>query len=228
MRLFEKINKLFLGNQDDVAITMNSSEVWLSFPRAMRYMSYAGILFGISYIWFALNKLWIHWPGAYWLVILATAIFICMCFVMIISSARSLMKVLMWCGMAYLSVALLFRVSSWPGGVAMLQWGIPNIIAICIAIGYLTHMPKAYQYIRKPLAWWVIGSQVVAAILWFIAYYHFDFVVEQFEPAIPYSDDCVLYQQAKIWRTKVITAGFGGTMLLLSCILCRATRKNQQ
>ena len=143
MRLFEKINKLFLGNQDDVAITMNSSEVWLSFPRAMRYMSYAGILFGISYIWFALNKLWIHWPGAYWLVILATAIFICMCFVMIISSARSLMKVLMWCGMAYLSVALLFRVSSWPGGVAMLQWGIPNIIAICIAIGYLTHMPKA-------------------------------------------------------------------------------------
>lgn len=200
----------------------------MTFPRALRYTALAGIILGISDIWFAVNYIWLHWPGSAQILLFATAIFLFMTWVMMFSGQKSVPAILMWLGMGDMVLSLMFMTFFWPGGALISAYGTLCIIPIIGAIWYYFTAPEQYQWSKKALCWWVIVTQVVFIILFWVRYYYFNYVVDQFEPAIPYAEDSVFYVQNRIWSRKYIVMGNGIAMLLSSIYLYYVARKQNK
>lgn len=224
----EKINKFLFENHGDVAATMNKELVWMTFPKALRLLSVAGMLVAFANIWLVVNLAWIHWPAAY-ILILGSLIFLAfMSIMMNTASTMSVVQVIMWIGFMYTLIGQLFILLHWPGGTAMLAYGIPNIIVICAAIAYLIHLPKEYQWARKTLGWWIIGTQVVIALLWYIVQWYGLYSVDQFEPAIPYAESSIISMQQWRWDRTARCLGLGVTLLGFSLPLYIVARKHSK
>lgn len=145
------------------------------------------------------------------------------------ASTMSFVQVIMWVVFMYTMVAQLFIVLNWPGGTAMLAYGIPNTIVICAAIAYLANMPKEYQWAQKALGWWIIGTQLVIAVLWFVVQYYRIYCVDNFEPAIPYAEIInIISSQANRWERNVRCLSLGLAMLPLSIWLYIIARKHSK
>ena len=206
----------------------NNEALWMTFPRALRYTALAGIILGFSDIWFACNYIWLRWPGASWLVLMATAVFLFMTWVMMFSGHKAIPAILMWLGMGDMVLAHTIMTLLWPGGALLSAYGGLCIIPIIAAIWYYHTAPKQYIWSKKALCWWVIVTQVVFIILFGVRYYYFNYAVDQFEPAIPYAENSVYYLQLRIWFRKYIVMGNGLTMLLSSVYLYHVARQNSK
>lgn len=206
----------------------NDEARWMTFPRALKYTALAGILLGLSDIWFASNHIYLHWPGAYWFVLFATALFLFTCFLMILASQRSVAQVCTWTGMAYIALTHMFMTFRWPGGMTMGCYGVISLIAICAAIGYLRNMKEQCQWSRNAIGIWVIVIQLVFIVLLYVRMYYFNYVVDPFEPAIPYAENSVHYMQINTWLMKYIVMGNGLAMLLPSIYLYHVAHLNSK
>ena len=205
----------------------NNEALVMAYPRALKYMALAGILLGVSDIWFAFNNLWLHWPGSAQILLVTTELFIFACFWMIFSSHRSVAQICMWLGMAYIALTQMFMTLLWPGGTMMGCYGVISLLTICAAIWYLYKIDEPYRWSRKAMGIWVIVIQVAFIILWYAKMYYLNYVVDQFEPAIPYAEHSVYYMQNRIWCRKYIVMGNGIAMLLSSIYLYIKIRKHK-
>ena len=208
-------------------IQENRNVFGIKFSKSLKYTALAGILLGLSYVWFALNRLYIHWPGSAEIVSVLTGAFIAACFWMVLANFREFALMITWVGMAYTAVTLMFMAFRWPGGNSMGCYGVISLITICAAIWYLCKKEVKNLHPRKAIAIWVIVIQLVFIILWYVKMYYLNYVVDQFEPAIPYAEDSVYYQQIRIWTLKYITMGNGIAMLLSSIYLYVKTLKRE-
>lgn len=206
----------------------NSDTLWMTFPRALKYTALAGIILGISDIWFAVNYIWLHWPGASWLVLMVTAVFLFMTWVMMFSGQKSFPAILMWLGMGDMVLSLMFMTFFWPGGALISAYGGLCVLPIIGAICYYYTVPEQYACSKKALCWWVILTQVVFIILFWVRYYYFNYVVDQFEPAIPYAENSVYYIQRRIWIRKYFVMGNGLAMLLSSIYLYHVAHQHSK
>lgn len=202
--------------------------LWMTYPRGLKWMAIAGIIFGISVILFAVNCLWLHWPGVSWLVILTAAIFIFQTWVMTFSEYKSVFSILLWFGMGDMVLSQMFMALFWPGGALISANGFLCIIPIIAAIWLYHTMPEQYAWSKKALCWWVIATQLVFFILFWVKYYYFHYVIDLFEPAIPYAENSVYYIQNRIWIRKYFVMGNGIAMLLSSVYLYYAARQNSK
>lgn len=193
--------------------------------KEFKYISLAGIVLGLSTICFAVDRLWLHWHGPSWLMLCATAVFVFACFLMILTEPRSWAQIVTWVGMAYTATNLLFVTFRWPGGMSMSLYGAIGIITIGAAIVYLIQMPPQFHGVRKALGFWVIGFQLIFIILWYVRMYYLNYVIDQFEPAIPYAENSLHYMQIRVWKLKYFVMGNGIVMLLPSIYLYFVTRK---
>ena len=200
----------------------------MTYPRGLRYMALAGIILGVSDLWFASNYIWLHWQGAAWLVVLATAIFLFQTWMMLLTEHKSLVSAILWLGMGDMVLSHTFMTLLWPGGAYISANSIFCIITIIAAIWYFRTIPEQYRWSKNALAWWVIGTQLVFCVLFWIKVYYLDNVVDQFEPAIPYAEDSVFYVQNRIWSRKYIVMGNGIAMLLSSIYLYYVARKQNK
>ena len=199
--------------------------------KEFKFISLAGILLGLSAICFAVDRLWIHWSESLWLVfcaLCATAVFVFACFLMILTEPRSWAQIVTWVGMAYTATNLLFVTFQWPGGMSMSLYGAIGIITIGAAIAYLIQMPPQFHGVRKALGFWVIGFQLVFIILWYVRMYYLNYVIDQFEPAIPYAEYSIHYMQIRAWTRKYFVIGNGLAMLLPSIYLYIVARKQNK
>ena len=206
----------------------NNETLWMTFPRALRYTALAGIILGISYIWFAVNYIWLRWPGGAQILLFATAIFLFMTWVMMFSGQKFVPAILMWLGMGDMVLSLMFTTFFWPGGAFISAYGVLCIIPIIAAIWFYCTAPEQYAWSKKALCWWVILTQVVFIILFWVRYYYFNYVVDQFEPAIPYAENSVYYIQRRIWIRKYFVMGNGLAMLLSSIYLYHVAHQNSK
>ena len=193
--------------------------LWMTFPRALKYTALAGIVLGISYILFAANYIWLHWPAASWLVLMATAVFLFLTWAMMFTGQKSVPTILMWLGMGDMVLSHTFMTLLWPGGALISAYGVLCVIPIIAAIWYYFTAQEQYQWSKKALCWWVIVTQLVFIILFWIRYYYLNYVIDQFEPAIPYAENSVYYIQNRIWIRKYFVMGNGIAMFLSSIYL---------
>lgn len=210
------------------ALQKNNESLWMTYPRGLRYMALAGIILGISDVWFALNYLWLHWPGSAWLVVLSTAIFLFQTWMMLLTEHKSIASIIMWLGMGDMVLSHTFMTLLWPGGAHISANSIFCIITVIAVIWYFRTIPEQYRWSKNALACWVIGTQLVFFVLFWIKVYYLDYVVDQFEPAIPYAEDSVFYVQNRIWSRKYMVMGNGIAMLLSSIYLYYVARKQNK
>lgn len=210
------------------ALQGNNESIWMTYPRGLKYMALIGIILGVSDIWLALNYLWLHWPGTVWLVLLATAIFIFQSWMMLFTEHKSIASIIMWLGMGDMVLSHTFMTLLWPGGAYISANGIICIITIIAAIWYFHAIPEQYAWSKKALCWWVIATQLVFFILFWVKYYYFHYVIDLFEPAIPYAENSVYYIQNRIWIRKYFVMGNGIAMLLSSIYLYYVARKQNK
>ncbi len=210
------------------ALQGNNESIWMTYPRGLKYMALAGIILGASNVWFAINYLWLNWPGSVWLILLATAFFLFQSWMMLFMEQQSIASFILWLGMGDMVLSHTFMTLLWPGGAYISANGIICILTIIAAIWYFHAIPEQYAWSKNALAWWVIGTQIVFFVLFWIKVYYLNYVVDQFEPAIPYAEDSVFYVQNRIWSRKYIVMGNGIAMLLSSIYLYYVARKQNK
>ena len=141
---------------------------------------------------------------------------------------QSIASFILWLGMGDMVLSHTFMTLLWPGGAYISANGIICILTIIAAIWYFHAIPEQYAWSKNALAWWVIGTQIVFFVLFWIKVYYLNYVVDQFEPAIPYAEDSVFYVQNRIWSRKYIVMGNGIAMLLSSIYLYYVARKQNK
>lgn len=206
----------------------NNESLWMTYPRGLKYMALAGIILGTSNVWLAINNLWLHWPGANWCVLFAGAIFIFQTWLMMFTGYNSVTSIILWLGMGDMVLSQMFMALFWPGGALISANGFLCIIPIIAAIWLYHTMPEQYAWSKKALCWWVIATQLVFFILFWVKYYYFHYVIDLFEPAIPYAENSVYYIQNRIWIRKYFVMGNGIAMLLSSIYLYYVARKQNK
>ena len=228
MKALDSIRYFLFTNHGDATVGMDSQAVLLTYPKMLRRVALWGMLLGFADIWMAMNKLWIHWPGASWLVIFTTAVFVFYCFLMILVWPRSTVQITMWIGTAWMALTQMFVILRWPGATDMIAYGGVALFTVLAAIGYLTHMPLQYRWSRTALGCWVILTQVAFIALWYAQIYYRNYVLDTLEPPIPYAEMSVPYIEMRTWSIKVITFGNGITMFLTSIYLYIVARKHKE
>lgn len=201
---------------------------WMNYPKTLNYIAIIGIWYGACTFLYAINRLWLYWPGGATIYMYAAMTFaiLCICKV-ILEFRRSFPEIIIWLAMAFMTIAQLFKTLHWPGGSAMMLWGLPALLAIGVAVYYLFHMPEQYQKSRRAFAYWAISTQLTFIVLWYVQIYYLNYVVDQFEPAIPYAENSLHYMQIRVWELKYFVMGNGIAMLLPSIYLYFVTRKQQ-
>lgn len=196
---------------------------WTHFPNGLKAVGLAGTVLGLAGIW-----KFLRWPGAGKLLIFATFIFLFFCFKMISEGKRSVAGIVLWVGMAYITVVSLFLSLFWPGGSLLQCYGIPDLIVAIVAIFYLRTIPQEYKWTRIVLGIWGIAIPILFFVLWWAAcYYRNKYIgADAFEPAIPYADESVIYMQSHMIRTFIWTLGNGIAMLIFSLPLYIVARKH--
>ena len=206
----------------------NSDALWMTYPRGLKYLALTGIILGVSEMWFAVSYIWLHWPGSAFFLFFATIFFIFLSLMMIFTGNKSVAAILMWLGMGDMALAQLFMTLLWPGGALVCAYGGFCIIAIIAAIWHHHTLPNQYAWSKNVLMWWVIGIQLVFFILFWVKWYYLQYMVDQFEPAIPYADHSVYYLQNRVWSRKYIVFGNGLAQFIFSLPLYIVARKQSK
>lgn len=203
--------------------------VWTNYAKSLKAVAMAGLILGLSDIWLAVNRELIHWPGSTQLLLLTTFVFWFFCFKMIFEGKRSVASTILWIGMAYISIAALFRSLAFTGGMIMEFYGVPNLIIVVAAIIYLTQLPQEQRWSQRVLGLWSIGVPLVSCLLWYAMFIYQNYIdVNTFEPAIPYSDFCVEYIRHRHIRALVLNLGSGIALFLFSLPLYIVARKHNK
>ena len=201
--------------------------LWAHYPKALRSLGKAGLLMSLANIWLVLNKLYLHWPGSAYLVMITTFAFLFFCFKMVSEGKRTWAGMVLWIGMAYISFAGMFRAFSWPGGTIMGFWGVPNLLIIIAAIVYIAQLPAEQRWSGKVLGCWAIAIPLIAAVLWYVMLFYDDFFMpkDDFVPAIPYADDCLEYMRVRAIKYRVLVLGNALAQFIFSLPLYLVARK---
>lgn len=203
--------------------------VWTNYAKGLKAVAMSGLILGLSDIWLTANRAIIHWPGSTQLLLLTTFVFWFFCFRMIFEGKRSVASTILWIGMAYISIAALFRSLEIVGGMILEFYGVPNLIVIVATIIYLTQLPQEQRWSRSVLGLWSIGVPLVSCLLWYAMYIYQNYIdVDTFEPAIPYADFCVEYMRHRHIRALVLTLGNGIAMFAFSLPLYIVARKHSK
>lgn len=209
MNLLQTLSTILFANQGYAAGGTNSKLSWLTYPKWIRYIALAGILFGVSCCYWYVNLTWLHLPGAS-TIFLAGGFTLCwLCIIMAFNaSVRSIVSMAMWIGMAVTLIAVIFMCLHFPGGSAIGFWGIPNLFVVLLAIGFVTHMPQEYYWAKRPLGWWVIAPQLSwLVIYWVRLFVHQRIYAEyDFQPAIEYAYDTAMSEMGHAFDIKLILA----------------------
>lgn len=202
------LNWLF-GNRGDAAASMNSRVSGITYPKWIRLVALGGIVFGAICIWAYLNWTWLHWPGTSMLFLLSAVALWWLCFMMMTIGVRSVISNLMWLGVAIAIVSVTFLCLHWPGGGFLAGASFTYLFVVLCAIGYLIHLPQEYNWVKRPLGWWLIAPQ----ILWIIIYWCRRIIwtnvynsYGDFEPAIPYSYESIMWEQAREYENLLMLA----------------------
>ena len=197
----------------------------IDFARGLKALAGASLFLGFSFLYYVINIEWIHWPGIILFIFVAIFTFLFNSMRMFSFSKRSIVGALVWLGMAYLSVVLMFRICSWPGGTILGFYGVPNLIIIVAAIIYLRKLPQEQSWARKAIGWWSIGIPLASCLLWYAMYVY---QMDSFEPAIPYSDYCVEYYELRLMKRRILTLGSGIAYMAFSIPLYIVARKHSK
>lgn len=190
----------------------------------------SGIVLGLIFLFYCLNLKYLHWPYVSFIVLITIVFFLFFCFSMNFEGKRSIAKSILWIGLTYLYVVVLFRILHWPGGTTMGYYGIPNIIVIIAAVVYLFQIPQELKWSRKVIGLWSIGLALAGIVLWFITFYFQEIfgVEDPFEPAIPYAYECVNYAHVRATQNDIIRLGNGIALLIFSLPLYIVARKHSK
>ena len=215
--------------QHNGAQKISESIVWTNYAKGLKAVAMSGLILGLSDIWLTANRALIHWPGASQLLLIVTFVFWFFCFKMIFEGKRSAACTILWIGMAYISIAELFRSLAFVGGMIMEFYGVPNLIIIVATIVYLTQLPQEQRWSQGVLGLWSISVPLVSCLLWYAMYIYQNYIdVDTFEPAIPYADFCVEYIRHRRIRALVLTLGNGIALFLFSLPLYIVARKHSK
>jgi len=228
MKLFDSISHFLFDYRGDAKASMDSKLVWLTYQRAIRYVAFLGILVGLSAIFYYIDRqvdAYLH--GIVFLFLSMPALILFLLRMMSVG-ARSRVSIVMWLCTAISLTATMFKIMSFPGGELLQMFGLPNVLAILCGIGYLTHLPQEYKWVRLPLAWWIIGTQVALVGVWFVFWYHGVYYTDHFEPAISYADWSVIAEQQWEWKAVMRSLGLGVIVLPLSIWLYIVARKHSK
>lgn len=228
MNIVEKTREVICANRKDDAVKKSSEMIDFGYSRVLRFIALAGIFYGANEILFAINAIWLHWSGIAMLMAISSFIVIFLCFTMIYIGSWSAIQCVIWLGMAIMIMSQTFMTLLLPGGALMCSYGFVSVLTIIAAIWYFHAIPEQYAWSKNALAWWVIGTQLVFFVLFWIKVYYLNYVVDQFEPALPYAEDSVFYVQNHIWCRKYIVMGNGIAMLLSSIYLYYVARKQNK
>lgn len=218
-----------VNNSSQISGAQQISEgiLWTNYAKGLKAVAMSGLIMGLSDIWLVVNRAYLHFPGAEPLVLVATFVFWFFCFRMIFEGKRSATSTILWVGMAYISIAALFRTLNWPGGMILEFYGVPNLLIVVATIVYLTQLPQELRWSRSVLGLWSIGVPLVSCLLWYAMFIYQNYIdVDTFEPAIPYSDYCIEYIQHRRIRALVLTLGNGIALLGFSLPLYIVARKH--
>ncbi len=220
MNIIKKFNETIFKNHEDDAAMVSSGKLGMGYSKVLRFLAAAGIFYGASEVLYAINVIWLHWPGIAMLVLVGALSVMFLCLIMIIIRSWSAVQSVIWFGMAMMVLTQLFVSLRWVGGMQMeLQMLIVTPLVLFVAIGVFYYIPDYYKWSRRALCWWIIGTQVVFIILTCVRWYYLNYVIDQFEPAIPYAENSVHYMRINIWMKKIYVLGNGLTMLFISIYL---------
>lgn len=210
--------------------TISDNSLWSNFPKALKAVGLSGMLLGLICIFYSLNTKYLHWPCISYLVLIAIVFFLFYCFRMNFEGKRSIAKSILWIGMTYLYVILLFRILNWPGGTGMGYYGVPNIVVIIAAIVFWHQIPQELSWSRKVIGLWSIGLSLIGIVLWFMTFYSPEIfsVADSFEPAIPYAYNCVNNARVQAITRDIITLGNGIATFLFSLPMYIVARKHSK
>lgn len=208
MALIKKVLDSYFGNRGDAVASMNSRLGYLTYPRALRAIAIAGMITGVSEIYFFLVMTYLHWPFAYPFVLFATLALIFLCMIMMNQGMHSTGSLTMWLAIAIANTSNLFQTMHFPGGGYMSFYGSVHIIAILCAIGFLAYLPQEYKWAKKVLAYWTILPQLALLVAYYgriyVRHYVRDTAYPPFEPAIPYADNNIYRYAGTIAESKLV------------------------
>ena len=207
---------------------MEHSEI--DFARGLKEFAGTGIFYGLTFLWSSINSEWLHWPGVSLLIFIAGFSILFSCIRVLSAGKRTVSGVIIWVGVTYLAVMVMFRVLNWPGGTIMGFYGLPNLITVVAAIIYLRQMPQELSWSRKALGAWSIGLPLVMCALWYAMYVYQMYYtsLDSFEPAIPYSYNCVEYYQLAMMKSRILKLGSGVAYFAFSLPLYIVARKHSK
>lgn len=211
MALFKRISDYIFANRGDAEASMNRSFSFVTYSRALRNIAVAGILLGVGCFW-----RFMHYPGAAWILLMATAALFFMCLVMMTFGMHSTGSLLMWLSIAVVLLGNLFQVLHWPGRLYLGFWGIPHILAIIFAIGYIVYLPQEYKWAKKAMTFWTILPQLALLGIYYGRIYVQHAYYPNFTPALSYSSDNIYRQLGDADESKLVL--FYG-LLILACSL---------
>ena len=199
--------------------------VGIDFARGLKALAFAGMLLGLSFIVLVISiefSVLFVWSL---IIFLAEFTFIFCSIRMYTLSKRSIPSAIIWIGMAYLSLTVLFRVFDLEGGNIMGFFGVPNLIIVVASVFFLKKLSFELSWSRKTLGWWLMGISLASCALWY-AIYLYQTSALIYEPAIPYADNCVEYTAHRIVKRRVLTLGSGIAFFAFSLPLYIVARKH--
>lgn len=213
--MLKQLLKFLFKNRGDVKASMNNRLGVFSYPRALQFLAFVGILMGACFIYHYITRSYLHWPLSSTFLLISTCAYVIFCIMMIYIGTQSDGSIVMWISIAVVNISNLFFTLHFPGSLIMGYYGIPHLIALLFAIGYIVYLPQEYQWARKALSWWVILPQIVLLGTYFGHVYVRNAFYPDITPIIPYAYDNV-YRAASGYVELFFSLAYGLSILPFS------------